>query len=77
MNKIDIRYQVAFLFPASSSEKVSAEMLNCKGEQTRGFWALIPLKEIIFKFWCELMGHLQKVEQGMESSIPSRKMSRL
>ena len=38
------KYQVAFLLPPTSSKKVSAEMLNSKRKQTRGFWALIPLE---------------------------------
>ena len=38
------KYQVAFLLPPTSSKKVSAEMLNSKRKQTRGFWALVPLE---------------------------------
>ena len=38
------KYQVAFLLPPTSSKKVSAEMLNSKRKQTRGFWALVSLE---------------------------------
>ena len=46
MNNVNVHrrsYQVAFLLPPTGPEKVSAQMFNCKGKQTRAFWAIRSL----------------------------------